>query len=150
MQCSFSSYGSNKRYILQKIVSRIKVRISSIKKMDETPQPILTKLPAHIYDFVPPARQSQRRPKTFNSFSCRAEHFKNSFFFLEAISEWNNLNPEIRSSGCYNIFPKSQLNFIRPSASKIFNVNDTISIKLITRPSLGFSHLRERKFKHNF
>ena len=42
------------------------------------------------------------------------------------------------------------LNFIRPSASKVYSINDTIGIKLITRLRLGFSHLREHKFKHNF
>ena len=40
-QCSFSNYGSNKRYISQKIVSRFKVRISSTNKMYGTPLPIL-------------------------------------------------------------------------------------------------------------
>ena len=29
---------------------------------------IPTKLPAYIYDFVPPVKESQRRPNTFNSF----------------------------------------------------------------------------------
>ena len=42
------------------------------------------------------------------------------------------------------------LNFIRPSASKVYNINDAIGIKLITRLRLGFSHLCEHKFKHNF
>ena len=39
---------------------------------------------------------------------------------------------------------------MRPSASKVYNINDTIGIKLITRLRLGFSHLREHKLKHNF
>ena len=60
------------------------------------------------------------------------------------------LSPEIRSSGSYNIFRKSLLNFIRPSASKGYNINNTLGIKWITRLRLGFSHLREHKFKHNF
>ena len=110
---------------------------------------VSTKLPAYIYGFIPPVRQSQRHPNTFNSFSCRNEYFKNSFFSW-VISEWNTLNPEIRRSGKYNIFRKSILNFIRPSASKVYNINDAIGIKLITRLRLGFSHLSEHKFKHNF
>ena len=110
---------------------------------------VSTKLPAYIYDFIPPVRQSQRHPNTFNSFSCRTEYFKNSFFPC-VTGEWNKLNPEIRRSGIYNIFRKLLLNFIRPSASKVYNINDTISIKLITKLRLGFSHLREQNFKHNF
>ena len=115
---------------------------------------ISTKLPEYIYDFIPPVRQSQTHPNTFNFFTCRAEYFKKTHFFPCVIGKWNKLqklvnrtNPEISSSGSYNIFRKSLLNFIRPRASK---VNDTIGIKLITRLRLGFSPLREHKFKHNF
>ena len=50
-----------------------------------------------------------------------------------SIGDWNKPNLEIRSSGSYNIFRKSLLDFIRPSASKIYNINDTIDIKFITR-----------------
>ena len=35
------------------------------------------KIPAYIYNFIPPVRQSQRHPNTFNSFSYKTE---NSFF----------------------------------------------------------------------
>ena len=107
------------------------------------------KLPAYIYDIIPPVRQSQRHPNTFNSISCKTEFFKNSFVPC-VISEWIKLKPEIRRSSSYNIFRKPILNFIRPSAGKVYNINDTIGIKLITRLRLGFSHLREHKFKHNF
>ena len=93
---------------------------------------VSTKLPAYIYDIIPPVRQSQRHLNTFKSISCRTEYFKNSFFPC-VIGEWNKLNPEIRRSGSYNIFRKSILNFIRPSASKVYNINDAIGIKLITK-----------------
>ena len=101
---------------------------------------VSTELPAYIYDFIPLVRQSQRHPNTFNSFSCRTEYFKNSFFPC-IIGEWNKLNPEIRTSGSYNIFRKSLLKFIRPSASKVYNINDVIGITLITRLRSGFSNL---------
>ena len=86
---------------------------------------VSTKLPAYIYDIIPPVRQSQKHPKTFNSISCRTEYFKNSFFPC-VISEWNILDPEIRRSDSYNIFWKLILNFIRPSASKVYNINDAM------------------------
>ena len=66
---------------------------------------ISTKLPGYIYDFIPPVRQSQRHPNTFNSFSYRTEYFTNSFF-PSLIGEWNKVKPEIRRSGSYNIFRK--------------------------------------------
>ena len=59
---------------------------------------VSTKLPAYIYDIIPPVAQFQRHPNTFNCISCRTEYFENSFFPC-AIGEWNKLNPEIRSSG---------------------------------------------------
>ena len=55
------------------------------------------------------------------------------------IDEWDKLNPEIRNSGSYNIF-----------RSVTIGLTDTIGIKLITRLRLGFSHLPEHKFSHNF
>ena len=109
---------------------------------------VSTKLPAYIYDFIPPARQSQRHQNTFNPFCRRTEYFKNSFFPC-VTGEWNKLNPEIRSSCSYNIFWKSLLNFIRPSATNVYDINDTMGIKLITLVRLGFSHLREHKLKYN-
>ena len=110
---------------------------------------VSTKLPAYIYDFIPPVKQYKKHPSIFSCFSCRTEYFKNSFSPC-VIDEWNKLNPEIRSSDNYNIFRKSLLIFIRPSASKVYNINDTKDIKLITRLRLGFSHLRDHKFKRNF
>ena len=109
---------------------------------------VSTKLPAYIYDTIPPVSQSQRHPNTFNSISCRTNCFKNSFFPC-VIGEWFKQNAEIRKSGGYNIFRKSILNFIRASSSKIYNINDAISFKLITTLGLGFSQLGEHKFKHN-
>ena len=112
---------------------------------------VSTKLPAYSYDIIPPVRQSPRHPTTFDSISCRTEYFKNSIFlsmfFPCVIGEWNKFNREIRKSGTYNTFRKSILNFIRTSASKVYNINDAIGIKLITRLCLGFSDLCEHKFK---
>ena len=108
-----------------------------------------TKLPGYIYDFIPPVRKSQWHLNTFNSFSCRTEYFIN-FFFPCIICDWNKLNPEIRSSGSYNVYPKSLSNFIWSNVSNVYNVSGTIDIKLITRLRLGFSHSREQKFKYNF
>ena len=103
---------------------------------------VSTKLTAFIYDTILPVSQSQRHPNTFNSISCRTEYFKNSFLPY-VIGEWNKLNPEIQRCGSYNIFWKSILIFIRPSASKVYIINVAIDIKLITRLRLGFSHLHE-------
>ena len=64
--------------------------------------------------------------------------------------KWNKLYPGICSSGSYIIFRKLLLKFIRPGANKNYNNNKTLGIKLSTRLYLGFSHLWEQKFRHNF
>ena len=40
--------------------------------------------------------------------------------------------------------------FLRPVEGKISNVHDPFRMKNLTRLRLGFSHLREHKFRHGF
>ena len=85
---------------------------------------VSTKLPAYNYDIIPPVRQSQRHPNTFDSISCRNEYFKNSFFPC-VIGEWNKLNREIRKSGTYNtlltLFGQVQVRFIISMMLSVLN-----------------------------
>ena len=85
--------------------------------------------------------------------------FKNTFnnifflknsFFPPTIIRWNKLDHNIRNSNSFNIFRKSILKFIRPSANSLFNCNNPKGIKFITRLPLGLSHLRDQKLKHSF
>ena len=103
------------RYISRKTVSRIRVRTSLkrswMRRLCLFYKVVSIKLPAYIYDIIPPVMQSQRYPNKINSISCRTEYFKNAFFPC-VIGEWKKLNPEIRRSGSYNIFWKSILNFV--------------------------------------
>ena len=48
------------------------------------------------------------------------------------------------------MFRKKLLNFIRPSEKSIFSIYDPQGSKLLNRLRLGFSHLREHSFQHNF
>ena len=66
------------------------------------------------------------------------------------IIEWNKLDHNIRISSSFNIFRKSILKLIRPSANSFFNCHSPKGIKFITRLRLGLSHLREHKFKYSF
>ena len=45
---------------------------------------------------------------------------------------------------------KHLLNFIRPNSNNIFNVNNPLGRKLLTRLRFVFSNLKENKFKDNF
>ena len=86
---------------------------------------------------------------TFTSFYCRTEYFQNSFLPY-VIKERNKLDPNKHSCQSYESFCKALLNFIRPSEKKIFNIQDQVGIKLLTKLRLGLSHLREHKFRNNF
>ena len=71
-------------------------------------------------------------------------------FFPSVISEWNKLDLEICSSASLEIFKKHLLNFIRPNCNNVFKINNPLGLKLLTRLRIGFSHLKEHKFQHNF
>ena len=80
---------------------------------------------------------------------CRTETFRNSFL-PQTVREWNKLDTSIFQVTSYSVFRKALLDFIRPTANSTFGTNDVSGLKLLTRLRVGFSHLREHKFKHNF
>ena len=47
-------------------------------------------------------------------------------------------------------FKKRILKFIRPLPNSTFNIHNPLGIKYLTRIRVGFSHLKEHKFRHNF
>ena len=106
--------------------------------------------PSYIHKLLPQMRNSHRHPNTFHVFPCRTEYFKNSFF-PHVIREWSKLDPNIRlDSRNYHIFRNALSKFVMPVERKIFNINDPLGIKMLTRLRLGFRHLREHKFTHDF
>ena len=42
------------------------------------------------------------------------------------------------------------LRFIKPNSNNVFNISNPLGLKLLTRLRIGFSHLKEHKFRHNF
>ena len=77
------------------------------------------------------------------------ERFQNSLFPF-CISQWNILDCHIRNLQTISSFKRSIFKFFRPSPASIFNVDEPWGIVLLTRLRVGFSHLREHKFRHNF
>ena len=71
-------------------------------------------------------------------------------FLPWAIKEWNKLDSDIRNAKTYASFRKMLLNFIRPIGNSTYKIYEPLRIKLLTRLRLGFSHLSEHKFRHNF
>ena len=56
----------------------------------------------------------------------------------------------ILRSDSYEMFRKKLLAFIRPVRNSMDGIYDPFGVKLINRLRLGFSHLREHKFRYNF
>ena len=108
-----------------------------------------TKQPAYLYDLIPPFQRSSRNKGCIYEPFCRTVSFKNSFLPY-AIKEWNKLDSEIRNAKTYASFRKMLLKFIRPIENSTYKIYDPLGIKLLTRLRLGFSHLSEHKFRHNF
>ena len=79
----------------------------------------------------------------------KTDYFANSFFPY-CVNQWNNLDPVIRNMEKISSFKKALLGFIRTKPADVYNVNDPIGLKLLTRLRLNLSHLNEHKFKHNF
>ena len=105
--------------------------------------------PTYLFDHLPSLTISQRYPNCFNNFSCRTNSFKNSFFPY-TINEWNSLDSQIRNCNSYSVFRNSLLKLIKPQENSIYNIHDSLGVKLLSRLRLDFSHLREHKFRHNF
>ena len=74
---------------------------------------------------------------------------KNSFIPYVG-KEWNRLSTETRNSTSCQELRKSLLSFIVPICSSLFSIHHHVGVKLLARLRLGFSHLREHKFRHNF
>ena len=56
----------------------------------------------------------------------------------------------VSKSKSYAIFRNTLLKLGRPNQNTIYNINNPVGLKLLTRLRLGLSHLNEHRFNHNF
>ena len=109
------------------------------------------KAPAYLYSLLSPRN---RHYKTHSYSKIRQIFYRkktlSNSFLPQTIRKWNKLDTSICQAPSHPVFRKALLGFIRPTASSTFGTNDVSGLKLLTRLRLGFSHLREHKFKHNF
>ena len=105
----------------------------------------------YLFNIIPKLSRPYSTKNANNFFHFKVKHsfFKNTFL-PSVIIEWNKLDSEIQNTPSLNIFKKSVLKFIRPTANNIFDCHNLKSIKYLTRLRLGLSHLYEYKFKYNF
>ena len=80
----------------------------------------------------------------------RTERYCNSFFSYCISQLKNNLDSCIRNLPSLATFKHAILDFIRPVPTPVFKLNRLSSFVFFTRLRVGFSHLREHKFRHDF
>ena len=106
--------------------------------------------PKYLTNMIPKGQQTiVTRNSNIPTFYCRTDCFKYSFF-PSTLKDWFNLDASIRNSESIAIFKSRLLSLIRPFQSNVYNIFDPIGLKLLTRLRLGFSHLNEHKFRHDF
>ena len=106
--------------------------------------------PNYLINLIPKCEKTIRtRNSHIPTYHCRTDCFKFSFF-PATLSDWFNLDPSIRNSESISSFKSKSLSFIRPVQSNVYNIFDPQGLKLLTRLRLGFSHLNEHRFRHNF
>ena len=110
---------------------------------------IKTQKPLYLFNLIPPKLNALRHPNTYSVMRCRNDYFKNSFIPY-VVREWNKLSSEIRNSTSCQQFRKLLLSFIKPTCTSLFSIHHPVGVKLLVRLRLGFSHLREHKFRHHF
>ena len=113
-------------------------------------------VPSYLSDILPreaheeeevDERRRERPP--FRIPFSRTERHRSSFFPF-CISEWNKLDKNIHELPSVKTFKNAISKFIRPKANSVFRVFDTKGVVFLNRLRVGFSHLREHKFRHKF
>ena len=82
------------------------------------------------------------------TYQTRTNIFKYSFFPY-SIMEWNKLTSSTQNS-TDPLFRNHLLKLIWSEHIPVYNIQNYIDLKLLTRLMLGLSHLNEHRFNHNF
>ena len=72
------------------------------------------------------------------------------FFSPSTLKDWFNSDDNLRNSESISVFKNRLLLFKRPVQNTVFNIFDPKGLKLLTCLHLGFTHLNEHRFCHNF
>ena len=108
--------------------------------------------PAYLKRILPEQPIISYSFRSRNSVPCiatRTERFRNSYFPF-CLREWNKLDCHIRELPSISSFKNALFRFFRPNSRPVYRANDYYGVVLLTRLRVGFSHLKEHKFRHNF
>ena len=103
-----------------------------------------------LFNLTPSSSRMHTTRNSNNITPFNRHNFFKTSFFPTVISEWNKRDLEICNSAFLEIFKKYLLNFIRTKSNNVFNINNLLRLKFLTHLRIGFSLLKEHKFKHNF
>ena len=104
----------------------------------------MNKSPSYLYNLIPhrgkfySTRSSQI--DDISNLKTRSNFFRN-YFFPSTIIEQNTLDRDIRNSDSLNVFKLPLLKFVRPVVNRVFEINNSYGLKLLTRLCFGLSHL---------
>ena len=88
-----------------------------------------------------------RNSEDLSIYQTRTNIFKYSFFPY-SFMEWNKLSSFIRNSN-YLVFRNHLLKIVRPVSNPVYNFQNYIGLKLLTKLKFSLSHLNEHRFNHN-
>ena len=94
-------------------------------------------------------KYSLREQNVSEPLATRIRGYYDSYYPY-CLREWNNLDPSLRSKDSLNKFKAEHMKSLTPPKRSIFKISDIVDVRLLTRLRLGFSHLQEHKFRHNF
>ena len=112
-----------------------------------------TEMPSYLFNLISQSNlnYNTRQCDNIESFYCRTDVFKNSFFPY-IIDEWNKRKIDIRNVESFPKFRKVLLNLDngRPSCRPIYIIFNPLGVKYLTRLRLDLSYLNGHRFNHNF
>ena len=108
--------------------------------------------PTYLSKYLPERRiisYAFRHRQPVESFRFRTERFRNSFFPF-CLTQWNKLDCHIRDLPSLSAFKRALFSFFRTDTRSVFRATDHFGVVLLNRLRVGFSHLNEHRFRHNF
>ena len=91
-----------------------------------------------------------KNSKTFNKAHEMSRNSIRVLFCPYYISQWNVLDPNIRNLPTIYSFISALFNLIDPKCHLFAKLKHHQVVIFLTRLRIGFSHLREQKFRNNF
>ena len=108
--------------------------------------------PSYLHAIIPSLNSvcyRMRGKRDYHTIAARTEGFQNSFFPY-CVSQWNNLDIAVRNLPSPSSFKLNLLKFFRPKPNSLYGIHDSKGVSMLNRLRVGFTHLREHKFRHNF